>query len=67
MKFHCPNCGADVAPARVHLGYKHCMECGETRAQEARMGWCVAPLNKSNYILVTNPEELKQLNPKRTT
>lgn len=67
MKYHCPNCGADVAPARVHLGYKQCLECGETRAKEVRMGWCVAPLNKSNYILVTNPEELKQLNPKRTT
>jgi ribosomal protein L37AE/L43A len=67
MKFHCPNCGSDVAPARVHLGYKHCMECGETQAREVRMTWCVAPLNKSNYILVTNPEELKQLNPKRTT
>jgi len=68
MKFHCPNCGSDVAPARVHLGYKHCMECGETQAREVRMTWCVAPAyNKGAYQLITNPDDLKVTNPKRTT
>ena len=58
-------CGEDVVPARVTLGYKTCLPCGEQAARQARKGWCVAPLNKSNYILVTDPSLLKGLNPKR--
>ena len=59
-------CGNPVHPKRVEAGYYWCMECGETRAKEARTSWCIAPLNKSNYILITDPQHLKQLNPKRT-
>ena len=59
-------CGNPVHPKRVEAGYYWCMECGENKAKEARMGWCIAPLNKSNYILITDPQHLKQLNPKRT-
>jgi hypothetical protein len=67
MKYHCPNCGADVAPARVHLGYKQCLECGEARAKEVRMGWCVAPAyNKGAYQLITDPADMRGTNPKRT-
>jgi len=58
-------CGDNVAPARATLGYKTCLPCGEQVARQARKGWCVAPLNKSNYILVTDPSLLKGLNPKR--
>ena len=33
-----------------------------------RMSWCVAQeYNKGAYQLVTNPDTLKQTNPKRTT
>ena len=59
-------CGNPVHPKRVEAGYYWCMDCGETRAKEARTSWCIAPLNKSNYILITDPQHLKQLNPKRT-
>ena len=59
-------CGNPVHPKRVEAGYYWCMECGENKAKEARMGWCIAPLNKSNYILITDPNDLKGLNPKRT-
>jgi hypothetical protein len=41
------------------------MECGEMLAQ--RVKHTIAPINKSNYMLISNKEELKQLNPKRTT
>jgi len=41
------------------------MDCGETIAQ--RVKHTIAPMNKSNYMLISNMEELKQLNPKRTT
>jgi hypothetical protein len=40
------------------------MACGETLARQVRR--TVAPLNKSNYMLFTDPAMLKQLNPKRT-
>ena len=59
-------CGNPVHPKRVEAGYYWCMTCGEQRAKEARMGWCIAPLAKSNYILITDPNDLKGLNPKRT-
>jgi hypothetical protein len=63
----CVCCGDEVAHARAQLGYRVCLFCGEEQARQERMSWCVAPLNKSNYMLITNPTLLKQLNPKRTT
>jgi hypothetical protein len=48
------------------IGYTTCLRCGEREAQEARKLWCVAPLNKSNYVLITDPTLLRGLNPKRT-
>ena len=60
-------CGNPVHPLRVQAGYYWCMTCGEAKAKTARLSWCIAPLNKSNYILITDPQHLKQLNPKRTT
>jgi len=67
VKYHCTTCGGHVAPTRAHLGYKYCMECGETKAQEARASWCVAPAyNKGAYQLITDPEDMKATNPRRT-
>ena len=60
-------CGNPINPKRIAAGYFVCLDCGEARAKEARLGWCIAPLNKSNYILITDMQHLKQLNPKRTT
>lgn len=58
-------CGEEIEPRRWDLGYRTCMECGE---QEAKLRkHTIVPMNKSNYILVTDMEILKQLNPKRTT
>ena len=64
--YWCGNCGDTVNPARAALGYKMCMYCGEAQAKQQRASWCVAPMNKSNYVLITDKEVLKQLNPKRT-
>lgn len=62
----CIKCGDDITPpARTKLA-NTCLKCGELDAKEARKGWTVCPLSKSNYVLITNHEELKQLNPKRT-
>ena len=60
-------CGNPINPKRIAAGYFMCLECGEQRAKHQRLSWCIAPLNKSNYILITDMQHLKQLNPKRTT
>ena len=63
----CRVCGDDFPHERWAIGYKTCMACGDKLATETRRHWTVAPLNKSNYMLFTDPQLLKQLNPKRTT
>ena len=58
------NCGDEFPLARANLGYQTCLTCGDKQAREVKR--CVVPMNKSNYVLITNPIELAQLNPKRT-
>lgn len=62
----CRDCGEYYPVERANLGYYTCMACGDERAAEARASWTVAPMHKSNYLLITSRETLKQLNPKRT-
>jgi ribosomal protein L37AE/L43A len=65
-KLLCTHCwGGHVDYRRAALGYRTCMDCGEALAKTRKH--TTAPINKSNYMLITNPETLKQLNPKRTT
>lgn len=64
---YCPICGDDIHPQRKALGYTLCLVCGDKQATETRKRWCIAPMNKSNYMLFTDYTLLKQLNPKRTT
>lgn len=59
----CPQCGETVGDGRYALGYKLCLPCGDKQARGVRR--TVVPLNKSNYTLITNPDELAWLNPKR--
>ena len=60
-------CGNPIHPKRVEAGYYVCLSCGEARAKEARMGWCVSiPYNKGAYQLITNANDMKETNPKRT-
>ena len=58
------HCGEPVPTARYQLGYLTCLSCGEKAAKRVRH--CVVPMNKSNYIVVSDPSVLAQLNPKRT-
>jgi hypothetical protein len=58
----CTSCGDYYTDRRLDLGYRTCLECGDAEART--MTWCTAPLNKSNYILISDPEDLKGLNPK---
>ena len=56
-------CGNLFPAARSRLGYTTCLSCGDKQAH--MVTFCTAPLNKSNYMLITNAAELKMLNPKR--
>lgn len=64
----CADCGGTYSKARWALGYYVCPPCGDKNARTQRASWCVAQeYGKGNYMLITNPETLKQTNPKRTT
>jgi ribosomal protein L37AE/L43A len=58
----CAECGKEIATARHGLGYHVCLVCGERNALMIKR--TVAPMHKSNYMLITNLEDLKGLNNK---
>ena len=58
----CCVCGVEFDVARFRLGYKVCLECGEKRAKQIKH--TIAPMHKSNYMLVTRLEDLVGLNNK---
>ena len=64
MKATCPQCGDPVPAARVALGRRLCLPCGEDAARIERASWTVAPMHKSNYMLLTNKEDLMGINNK---
>lgn len=53
-----------VEPHRAKTPRPTCMDCGEKLARQVQH--TIAPINKSSYMHISNTEELKQLNPKRT-
>jgi ribosomal protein L37AE/L43A len=61
----CTQCYDPFSVERFRLGYTTCLACGDKQAHAVT--FCTAPINKSNYMLITNVTELSQLNPKRTT
>ena len=60
----CKLCGEEYDLARLDIGYAVCLDCGDEIAKDKV--YTIAPLNKSNYICITDMAMLKQLNPKRT-
>jgi len=54
-----------VEPQRARAMRPTCAACGEELARQVKH--TIAPINKSNYMLISNKDELRQLNPKRTT
>jgi len=60
----CKLCGDQYDLARLDIGYAVCLDCGDEIARDRK--FTIAPLNKSNYICITDMAMLKQLNPKRT-
>ena len=64
LDLNCCWCGDDIEPARWALGYRVCLFCGEEQARADRLHWCVAPMHKSNYMLITDPADLLGINNK---
>lgn len=63
LKPMCAICGDTFSPKRANAGYNRCMPCGDALARASIR--TIVPMSKSNYMLVTNLDDLKQLNPKR--
>lgn len=64
--YECANdyCQELIPPARYALGYRVCLACGDRQAKNERKLWCIAPMHKSNYMLITDKADLKGLNNK---
>ena len=59
-------CGEEIEEPRFNLGYFNCLSCGETNALRRKelLSNSIVALHKSNYILITNKDDLKNLDPK---
>ena len=55
----CKSCKNTYSIKRKRAGYEHCMPCGEGVARETKH--TIVPMNKSNYVVVTNLADLKGL------
>ena len=56
------DCDEQVSPARFNLGYPTCLKCGEVSAGKRK--FTVVPMHKSNYVVISNKQELKGINNK---
>lgn len=61
---HCRECGSEIEPPQRGLLTSLCVLCGEQHARQERMGWTVAPMHKSNYMLFTDKKDLRGINNK---
>jgi len=64
--YHLPICvscyAVRVEPQRRAMARPTCMACGEKIAKERK--FTVAPMHKSNYMLLTDMDDLKGINNK---
>ena len=58
----CKLCGNTYAAERLAIGYAICMPCGNDLA--SKVVRTVAPMHKSNYVLITDKTDLVGLNNK---
>ena len=61
----CTKCGEDIdPPKRVLLGYKVCLDCGDSTAKQERASWTIVPTPKGHYTRITRKSDLLALNQK---
>lgn len=60
----CRLCGDDseLTQKRWAKGHKFCIKCGDEIAKSRK--FCIAPMHKSNYMLITDRADLHGLNNK---
>jgi len=59
----CTSCYAvRVEPHRARMRRPICMGCGDKVAGQTKR--TIVPMHKSNYLLITDPEDLKGINNK---
>ena len=58
----CFRCGGSYADERKAIGYDTCMSCGDEKANLVKH--TIAPMHKSNYMVITNLVDLQGLNNK---
>lgn len=58
----CKLCGVTYDAMRLRLGYAVCCSCGDEIAKKVVR--TVAPMHKSNYVLITDRADLVGLNNK---
>lgn len=64
FKPRCKVCDAEYDVARWKLGIVVCLPCGDVIAKERAKSYTVAPMHKSNYVLITDKADLIGLNNK---
>lgn len=62
MTTKCILCDAIVHPLRIKAGINTCIHCGDKLAKQRKH--CIVPMHKSNYIVVTNHDDLVRINNK---
>lgn len=61
-EYQCDRCQAPLNRHRYEIGYTTCMPCGEKLARTKRH--TIVPMHKSNYIVITDRNDLKGINNK---
>jgi hypothetical protein len=62
----CRICGNPIQPARANLEKTTCIDCQADLDKQQPVKHTIVPLNKSNYVPITDLSLLAQLNPKHT-
>ena len=62
MKAICSSCGAYYSRKRLEAGFNTCLDCGETQA--SRVKHTIAPMHKSNNVVISAKADLKGINSK---
>ena len=64
-RYLCTGCYGGYVPLLRHkLGYTTCLPCGDLQANEVAAKRTIAPMHKSNYMYITDLDDLKGLNNK---
>jgi len=58
----CINCDTLYPRERAALGYRTCLRCGEVQARNRLH--TVVPMHKSNYMVISNRDDLRGINNK---